>query len=363
MLPPAVLPLGSSRLFVTLTRSLVAFLAFATLCAWASTASAWIEMDIRSHRATVTVSPEGKAEIRHELVLKVRGGPLQSLDIEGVGHDVEVLGDGTVRPSTNGSAHLWPLNLNVGDDGTLQLGIGAERGLRGGVYRFEFGYQLDLFERGWLERKRQDARLTWVGPRFSAGIDTAKVVFRVPRSETQPSLPTDDGPASAVLLSEVRRGAETDEIELVRAHVARGEPAVWQIDLPAGMFPALRADAGPVEVKGAGQAPVPRVVLLPRTSWWVWAIGAALALLYGVILGIKWRTVRRRCAQAAVSPRALLPLPTWVRVPLAALLLGAAAGFGLSEWPTVAGVCLAGALLLATLLPPLRTSKARGPGE
>ena len=60
-------------------------------------ALAWVETDVLGHQATIVVSKEGQAEIRHQLILKLRGGPLESLDVEGVGATLETLEDAVVR--------------------------------------------------------------------------------------------------------------------------------------------------------------------------------------------------------------------------------------------------------------------------
>lgn len=340
---------------------LVLAVALCVVGLWVRPAAAWIETEIRGHQATVVVLPEGRAEVRHELLLRLRGGPLQSLEIEGVGSELELLGDATVRSATNGA--LWPLLLEAADDGRLLLRIGAERGLRGGVYRFDFGYRIDLMTRGWLERRGQQVRVTWVQPRFAAGIDSARVVFRVPRATAEPRLPEDDGPAAAVLLTEVRRGPDFDEVDLVRAHVAKQEPAVWQVMVPGEAFPALfRAELPNSPVSGTPVRPAPSVVL-PAASWWMWLVAGALGALYATLLALKWRALCRASAEAGVVPRGLVPLPAALRIPLAAVGLGAAAAWALAEWPALAGGCLAGAVLCAACLPPLRIAKARGPGE
>lgn len=336
-------------------------LALCVVGLWGRPAAAWIETEIRGYQATVLVPPAGRAEVRHELLLRVRGGPLQSLEIEGVGSELELLGDATVRSATSGA--VWPLELEAGDDGKLILRIGAERGLRGGVYRFDFGYRVDLLSRGWLERRGAQVQVTWVQPRFATGIDSARVVFRVPRADAEPRLPEEDGPSSAVLLTEVRRGPDFDEVDLVRAHVAKQEPAVWQVMVPAETFPALLgSEPSSPQASRTPPRPAPSVVL-PSAAWWVWLVAAALGVVYATVLALKWRALCRASAQAEVIPRGLVPMPAVLRILLAAGLLGAAAALAMAEWPAMAGACLAGAVLCAACLPPLRVAKARGPGE
>lgn len=326
-------------------------------------AHAWIETEVREHQATVTVQDTGAAEVRHALVLKVRGGPLLSLEVEGVGTAVELLGDATVRPAAQGSSDVWPLEAQLREDGAAVLRIATEKGLRAGTYRFEFGYHLDLLERGWLERRGDNARLSWVQPRFTSGIDAARVLFRVPRGDREPQLPSDESASSGVLLTDVRRGTHRDEVQLVRAHVARGEPAVWQLDVPASVFPPLGPDTDttPASVRG-GSAPA-RLSVLPKTSQWMWGLGVLVGMLFTALQLVKWRAVARNCSRAGVEPRPLIPLPAPLRIPLAGALTGVAACAAVAQWPTAAGVAWSFALVFSVFLPPRRSAKPRGPGE
>ncbi len=329
----------------------------------ARSARAWIETDVLGHQATIVVEERGQAEVRHQLLLKVRGGPLETLSIDGVGEVLQTFEDAVVRRTSNSSTNVWPLGLEPREDGSLQVRIEAEKGLRGGTYQFEFGYRVALTEHGRLERHGDRARITWVGPRFSGGVDSAKVIFRLPRSAVTPSLPNgDDSQNAGVLLSQVRRSAGFDEVELVRARVARGEPAVWQID--AGVEPFAGAIDAAVVAQGPNLSPPPpRKLELPRAPRWAWGLSAALALIYSSVVLHKARAFERSANAAGAIVRPLVPLPSLPRALMAGALFGAAAGLGLLEFPTLAGACLAIAILAATLLPAARASRARGPGE
>jgi hypothetical protein len=53
----------------------------------ASPARAWIELGVLADVATVELQANGSAQIQHELMLQVRGGPLKQFTIEGVDPD------------------------------------------------------------------------------------------------------------------------------------------------------------------------------------------------------------------------------------------------------------------------------------
>ena len=211
---------------------LLAWLGFALLIVLTKPADAWVETAVRGHRAEVVVHRDGRATVRHELELKVRGGPMKLLELGGMGTNIEPLPDALVRRATEGSAGLWPLTPSSLEDGSLRLKIAASRGLSGGNYLFSFGYTMDLGGENLISRSGDGYQLTWIGPRLSSGVDSARVTFVVPRADEAPRLAPSaegDGLPASVLLGEVRRGERNDEVDLVRTHLATGEPAVWRI--------------------------------------------------------------------------------------------------------------------------------------
>ncbi len=329
-----------------------------------SSARAWIETSVRGHHTVVTVSKDGSADVRQELVLKIRGGPVKSLEVAGIGSDIEPLEDGTVRRALNGSSSVWPLRVEPTEDGAVKLLIGADRGLRGGVYRFEFGYRIDARGQGWFEQAGERIRATWVGPRLDGGIDSAKVTFRVPRGSAAPSLPdAEEGPSAAVLLTEVRRGAQTDEVELVRAHVAQDERPVWQVEITSDALGTGVVTTAPAPEVGEVSGVALRALPTRRTPHSVWLLAALLGLAYGVSSSLKWRAARHNAERIGATPRSFLPLPPWLRHLIAGASLGGAVVLGLLESPTWAGFLLGLSMLAATLLPATRVPKPRGPGE
>ncbi len=342
---------------------LFAGLAFALCCLVGRPAQAWVETDILGHQATVIADKNGQAEVRHQLLIKLRGGPLESIDVEGVGQTPEALTDAIVRRTQGGTESTWPLGVEPREDGSLHLRIDAEKGLRGGIYQFEFAYRISLTERNWFERRGQRVRLTWVGPRFSGGVDSAKVIFRLPKGRTPPALPGDEGEGSGVLLSQVRNGADFDEVELVRAHIARGEPAIWRVELDGDPFDAAFEQAKAQGLANAAVPPPPRKLEVPKTPLWVWSLSVALGIVFSLVCLRKGKAQAQNAARWGAEPRALLPISTVPRSLVAGLCYGGAIGLGLAELPTLSGLCLAASLFAAILLPPVRLPKARGPGE
>ena len=247
----------------------------------ASAGAAWLETRVKAHRALVAIDREGKATVAHELTLGVRGGPLKTFELPGIDADAAIEGEARVVPVVRyGEPAPIPLVLQRGDDGTLRIDIEHPKGLRTGTYVFRFGYTTALLSRDKIRRRGTAAEVEWVGPRFADGVDVAKVVFRLPAGPIPPALPTpEDGDEAQLLgsafLSQLRHEGDQVEVELVRPHIARGEPAVWRILTSPKVFAGLdqpNPAAAPASV-------APRVAEPPaeRLFWVFAAVGLAVA--------------------------------------------------------------------------------------
>ncbi len=328
-------------------------------------ARAWVETAVRSYEARVEVARDGTAIVRHELVLKVRGGPMKSLEIDGVGAIGDPLPDAIVRRAVQGSAGAWPLTISSLEDGGLRLRIGAERGIRGGSYQFSFAYRLDLKELGRIAAQNDGIEISFIGPRLTSGVDSAKVTFVVPRGGAKPRLGRADETGAGVLLNEVRRGSETDEIELVRAHLAIGEPAIWRVMVdPEALSPSVYSLAAGMPAP-ASAPPVElgtRVLLEQDASRTYLPLALLLGLVFGLLGFLKgWFTLRAaRLSDVRVKP--LLPGPPAFRGSLVGLSVAGAAYLALLQQPWWSVGVLTVGCAAATHLLPVRALRPRGPG-
>jgi hypothetical protein len=259
-----------------------------------------------------------------------------------------------------------PVLLAKRDDGTLLLEVDQKKGLGRGVYLFKFRYRTDLRQRGLVAQRGGAVELSWIGPRLPDGVDGAQVTFRLPSAPTAPRVldtdrpePGEVAPSSGVFLSNLRRAADKDELEIVRPHVARGEPVVWRIEMDAQAFdgfarPNLSAEIPFPEAKPG--AP------LQRASWL--GAGFLLALLYGTLVMLKWRALVRASAERNAEPRALFALPAALRATLAGLALsGAVAVVKLGSQPTLGALLMLAAMALASHASPRVRAELRGPGR
>jgi hypothetical protein len=259
---------------------------------------------------------------------------------------------------------VLPLLVERAADGALSLEVDHERGLRTGTYLFVVRYRTGLLKQK-LARRERTVELSWTGPRLDSGVDGVRTIFRLPAAEVAPRVPSvaegEPDPGFGVLVSAIRRAAEHDEIELVRSHVARGEPVLWRVEASAGAFApsaaaATRADAPAVDPVVVKPAPA----RAPR--WLFWAFAAAL--LVAALVSAKARLFARAAGLAGATPRALVPLPLYLRAPLAGLAIGGALFAGADrEDPTLTGLLVLVALPLAALAAPRRARAPRSPGR
>ncbi|HEY8947002.1 MAG TPA: hypothetical protein VIM73_22315 [Polyangiaceae bacterium] len=328
--------------------------------------AAWVETQVKAHTATLDVARDGSALVRHEILLGVRGGPLREYELQGVDVDAEPVGEATATPVVRyGVPAPIPLVLTRTDDGTLRIDIQHEKGLRTGSYTFAFEYKTELLGRDRIRRRGTSAELEWVGPRFADGVDVAKVILRLPEGPLAPVLPSGaDGDDAVVMgsafLSSVRHAAGKVEMEIIRPHVARGEPAVWRV------WTSPKAFDGLPEPTAAKTAAKSRIVSMEQPNErlrWIGA-AAALALLYGALVLLKWSLHRRDCQDAHAEPRALVRLPIGARAALSGAFLAGAASLGAhGDYPTWGGFALLLAMALAALRSPKVSAPPRGPGQ
>jgi len=358
-------------------RHVTTLCAVAGLVLSAGQARAWVESEVRSHVATVDVDRAGKAVVSEDLTLAVRGGPLPGIELSGVDLDAEPLPGATVSSVASSKAQLpvTPLLLEKRDDGTLRIEVDREKGLRTGVYSFHFQYRTDLLKRDLIRREGNEAEVRWVGPRFEQGIDSARVVFRLPAGPTPPMLPdvnnsagrVQDGDAlGGVFIGNLHRLADKDELDVVRPHVSRGEPVLWRVRVSAKAFDAF---ANPLPAPHLEKSASTRALSLgaggqprQRLGWWLCAALAALA--YAFAVAGKWRYFSRLCDARAARCRSLVPLPVGLRAATSGTLLASA--FVSAAWfdqATLGALLLVLAMAFACQFATPAKIVLRGPGQ
>lgn len=335
-------------------------------------AAAWIETSVISDAVTVQLESNGQATVSHDLWMKIRGGALKGTQLDGVDSDAEPLADAQVVrvTSTGGTDQAKSLLLSRGDDDTLQIEVDDSVGLRNGTYSFRFSYRTDLRQKSRIALRGSWAEVVWIGPRYPAGLDVAKVTFRIPHHAIGPRLPeidpTVDGVVqgelpTAALLSTLRRGAELDELELVRPHIAKGEPVLWRSWASPQIFPWFAETSRRQATAAALPVDSPRSPLGKGSPF---VLAFLLAAIVAGCVAVKHRAVLAAAAQQQCMQRPLVALSTYVRAALSGMLTGMALLLSVRfDAPTFGAVALLAALLLMTYRKPELSRQLRGPGR
>jgi len=338
-------------------------------------ASAWIEKRVHGDSVTIDVERDGRAVVTHELLYGVRGAALFELSVEPVDADARPLPEATATRAKSGRDAGFPLPLEVAKDGSrIDLRVVGDKGLKGGVYLIRFRYETDLRAAGRLTAGAKGTAVDWQGPRFGDGIDSARVVFRIPASAAPPRLRSaepgfaraTEGEDEGVFLSTFRRAGDKDELEVVRPHVAKDEGVSWRIVADARAFDVAppRFAAAPVDALPRSPEGFPRVAPRPRIPWLAASGVLGGALFFAVLVVLKTVWVRRSYEAIRATPRTVIPAPVVARALLGALgVVGAAGCLYLGVPAALAAPCAVVALAAAAHLPPKLTLPLRGPGR
>lgn len=353
-----------------LKRHLAAVLAAVAFSATAPARAGWVETRPTAHSATVDVERNGSATVTEELGIRLRGGPLSELTLAGVDGDAEPLPDATVICTDDQKFGTVPLSVSREPDGSLKLTVERDKGLRTGSYVFRFSYRTQLLKRDLIRRVGSHVELRWVGPRLDDGLDSARVTFRIPEASAAPMLPSPGASGGAVneldelggvFIGNLRRAPGKDELEVVRPHVAKGEPALWRVWVSDSAFDAFTVTDAPktqtlLASRELGESP------RERLSWLGGALAAGLA--FGLLLLAKWRGFQAAAALRQAEARALVPLAPGLRSALGGVCLALAVIAG-GRWdePTWASVLLLSAMACAALYAKPGKAAPRGPGQ
>ena len=335
---------------------------------WLAPGAALASSDPRVESSTTTleVGSDGGALVRHELLVAVRGGLLPALTLRGVDPDAEPLPDGSVTRVAESpeDSVAQPLAVRAAE-GRLELSTPG-RGLRGSRFLLKFGYRTRLLERGSIRPSEQPDlfELSWLGPRFDDGVDSVTLIVRTRAAPLPPQLaPRRADETYGMVMSTLRRSRDSDELELVRTHVARDEAMLWSVQLDRR---ALQADtaASPGEpLSGASAAPPAALPPKPKRSLGLLGV-LAVGVGYALLVALKSRAASAAAAARDSDARPWIAAGSAWRASAAGVALAsaaAAAAWGQPPW--LAALALLVAMTFAAFHPPEARSDLRGPGE
>jgi hypothetical protein len=335
--------------------------AFALVASFATTPAAgyYEESHITGDEARVTIDTTGNARVEHVVLWHVVAGQYHFLDLPGLDTSARIEPEASL---TAEDGRVYPATLVPREGNALRVAFEEPKGIRHGHYKVHVAYQVDLVATHAFARDGAMWRLTWNGPALSDGYDGARVTFVIPASVDEPRLADaaawGDG-ADTGILSTLRRAPDRDELELVKPHVARHEVVAWSIRVAPRAFPAVRDPSlrppmvqAPLRAPESGPPPLALV-----------AAAFAAALVYAYLAHRKSAVFESACRAFGVGAEGLVGLRLDLRAALAGAAFGAGVLLQIARSPTLGGVGVAAAMLLAAQRPPRARVAARGPGK
>jgi hypothetical protein len=308
----------------------------------ARTARAWTETDIQSVAAEVSLRPDGGARVVLAVMVRVRRGWLEGLEVTGL--DPHLVLDPAAPPR-------WQPVFPAEEDedaraaappaiepevqvhgGRLQLTFPRRSAPRPGTYRATVTY----FTTVTGERARGDRmRIGWTLPAWRSGLDDVTVRVHGP-----PGTRAAAGAVSAPSNVTVTRAEEdgTAVVTFHRTHLPR--TLAWRVDVevPARAMEDAVAHAASAGAAASASPSSHGHETPPLSPAWPWPL-ALLAL--GIALG-KLLATGRACRGRRVPCAGLVPLPRGLRA-------AACVGATMAAIPLYAAAPVAGVLLLAAL--------------
>jgi hypothetical protein len=331
--------------------------AAATLGALTATgrASAWQEAHQTGGDIEIHVDPDGLASLHEKVRWHVVRGPVHWIDLENV--ETSAVLDAAVAITAD-DGRAFTAHLDRRDDHALRVTVDDPRSLMRGDFTFDVGWRVDWVKSGAITRDGAAWRISWSSPLASDGLDLARTTLDLPAAREAPAvILADTGAVDESALSTLHREPARDVLEVVRAHVGRGESVAWTVRIDPGALPAV-VD---LRLRPVPPPPPPEPDRVREVTWV--ASLAALALGFGLLVAAKGRAFAAACAARGVRARSVVGLPREVRAVAAGL--GLAAGVGLQGFGALtAGSLLVGlASLAAASRPPRAKVAARGPGR
>jgi hypothetical protein len=328
--------------------------------AWspAAYAGTWQEAHESAADVRLEVGSDGIATVQHRLRYRVVAGHFRSFDLVGIDLRAELSPDAVLTPEKGGVETPVRVEPVAKAPGTVRILVDEGKGLTRGAYVVDVKYKLDLVATNLLTRDGAMWKIAWTAPPAPEGHDGARVVFELPSAPTEPRLAA--AAESTTTLATLRRTTGRDELELVRAHVPRGEAVTWAARVDPKAFPRVTSPElrppPPVET-------APPAILGTNARRALVAVGfALLAFAFAALLDRKQRTVRAAAELGAARARPLLALPLGAGPFVYGVVTSLALALLLWSSPVAGALLVALAMALAAHRSPVPVARPRAPG-
>ncbi len=302
-------------------RALGALICLAVALLTPGSARAWTEANVSSVSADVDVDASGHAQVTLLLTVRIGGGWLSGLDLDGL--DPDLVLDEAKPPwamSADDPTQTWTPTVRVREEGGVRLGFGGRGSPRRGTLLVGLSYATELAGRGTTPIDDGQVRVSWTLPGWRAGLDNVEVKIATPEgAEVAPSM--EDGSEAADDISEEERPGHSVHV-FRRIHLPRTMPWTVSVDLPAeALDPALRGPTVALpHTPEARSEPVEGPVA-----------GLAMILLVAFLSLASRASFASACRARDLRPRPLVAGPFWLILPAIAALVALGQRFVLAE--------------------------------
>ncbi|MAQ14817.1 MAG: hypothetical protein CMN30_08475 [Sandaracinus sp.] len=295
----------------------------------ATPAAAWTDAQVHGAEATVTMEPSGRAEVELTLLLRVRGGWLEGLEVAGLERDAALVGDVRMFSIPDEGEAPEPFHPRASvreprradDDGRIQLSFHRRESPRRGRYRIVVRYATDLGSR-LIPSEDAGWKGEWTLPAWRSGLDGVAIRLVLPEGARFDP----DAPPGALVERRREPTAGATILTWERAHLPRTTDWQLRFELPAGALDPELADRlqGEREASGdvpeapvAAASPTDEVPLAPGADPWRLPSWLLLAVALGMLITGELFAFEAQRRRARTRP--LIGLPRVVR----AVALGA----------------------------------------
>lgn len=263
----------------------------------ASAARAWTDASVSSVRANVDIDAHGTALVTIALRVRVHGGWLTDIDVDGLDSDLSLDGAGSPWAVDEAGVAYAPV-MRVLSDGRVRLQFDRHNAPRRGSCEIGFHYRTELGHRATLpSADGEHIRIRWTLPAWQTGLDGVVLTASVPGRSR--AVFADNEDRDVAVVSDAFENGKTT-ITYRRVHLPRTTP--WTIEFEA---PASAMDASLGTVRST-----PSHVAVETAPVWPLRLGIAILLL--CLLVAKERLLSRH----HVGVRPLIAMPGLLRAAL-----------------------------------------------
>jgi hypothetical protein len=274
-------------------------------------ARAWTKARVQGADAEIELHADGRADVLLRVELKVLGGYLSELAVDGLDPDLELDPQRPPRlTSEQGRLYLPQVKSKPGEP-LLLFFPGRRAAPWRGEYLVELFYRTRLVPRASRDAGRDALRVSWTLPAWEVGLENVQIEVKAPPGTRPVAVPEERAHAIEV---DFQDGLKTTSIKWRRIRLPQTESWTVAFDVPRRRLAAALAPSTAVDRAEDHPCGEP-----DRAGFW-------LAGCIGLLALLKRRLVERACARSSARPVALVPFASRAVRRAAMVSLAIAAG-------------------------------------